>query len=119
MISKEIRYMLAIRRYGSITKAADSLFITQSALSKAVKNIERQLGSPLFSRIGNDLIPTHIGNRYMDYAEKICQICSDWNSECEDLLGEQCDSYSGSDAWFLPAAGCTQPVLFPLPGRAD
>ena len=59
-----------IRRYGSITKAADSLFITQSALSKAVKNIERQLGSPLFSRIGNDLIPTHIGNRYMDYAEK-------------------------------------------------
>ncbi|MFR2693376.1 MAG: LysR family transcriptional regulator [Enterocloster bolteae] len=89
MISKEIRYMLAIRRYGSITKAADSLFITQSALSKAVKNIERQLGSPLFSRIGNDLIPTHIGNRYMDYAEKICQICSDWNSECEDLLGEE------------------------------
>ena len=89
MISKEIRYMLAIRRYGSITKAADSLFITQSGLSKAVKNIERQLGSPLFSRIGNDLIPTHIGNRYMDYAEKICQICSDWNSECEDLLGEE------------------------------
>lgn len=89
MISKEIRYMLAIRRYGSITKAADSLFITQSALSKAVKNIERQIGSPLFSRIGNDLVPTHIGNRYMDYAEKIFQIGSDWNSECEDLLGEE------------------------------
>lgn len=89
MISKEIRYMLAIRRYGSITKAADSLFITQSALSKAVKNIERQIGSPLFSRTGNDLIPTHIGNRYMDYAEKISRIGSDWNLECEDLLGEK------------------------------
>lgn len=70
-------------------KGSRLLFITQSGLSKAVKNIERQLGSPLFSRIGNDLIPTHIGNRYMDYAEKICQICSDWNSECEDLLGEE------------------------------
>ncbi|MFQ9652989.1 MAG: LysR family transcriptional regulator [Enterocloster sp.] len=50
MISKEIRYMLAIRRYGSITKAADSLFITQSGLSKAVKNIERQL-APLCSAV--------------------------------------------------------------------
>ena len=29
------------------------------------------------------------------------------------------DHSGGSDAWFLPAAGCTQPVLFPLPGRAD
>lgn len=88
MLSKEIRYMLAIQKYGSITKAAESLYITQSALSKAVKNVEQQTGSPLFSRIGNDLVPTYLGRRYMEYAGKVNQICSDWHGECQDLLGE-------------------------------
>lgn len=88
MISKEIKYILAIKRYGSMTKAAESLYITQSALSKAVKIIEQQTGSPLFSRIGNNLIPTYIGKRYMEYAERIDMICSDWYSECNDLLDE-------------------------------
>lgn len=88
MISKEIRYILAIQTYGSITKAAESLYITQSALSKAVKNIEQQIGSPLFSRIGNEMIPTYIGRRYMEYAGKVNQVCSDWYCECGDLLGE-------------------------------
>lgn len=89
MISKEVRYMLAIQKYGSITKAAESLYITQSALSKAVKNVEQQIGAPLFSRIGNELVPTYIGRRYMEYAGKVNQICSDWYSECGDLVGEQ------------------------------
>lgn len=88
MVSKEVKYMLAIQHYGSITKAAESLYITQSALSKAVKNIERQMGTPLFSRIGNDFVPTYTGKRYMAYAEKIDGICCDWNLECADLLGE-------------------------------
>lgn len=88
MISKEVKYMLAIQRYGSITKAAESLYITQSALSKAVKNIEQQIGTPLFSRIGNDFVPTYAGKRYMAYAEKMAAICIDWDSECADLLGE-------------------------------
>ena len=44
---KEARYILAIARYGSIGKAAESLFISQPSLSKYLKNLENQLGGCL------------------------------------------------------------------------
>ena len=48
---KEARYILAIAHYKSIGKAAKALFISQPSLSKYLKNLEQQLGSPLFSRL--------------------------------------------------------------------
>ena len=45
---KEARYILAIAHYKSIGKAAKALFISQPSLSKYLKNLEQQLGSPLF-----------------------------------------------------------------------
>lgn len=50
---KEARYILAIARQGSIGKAAESLFISQPSLSKYLKNLENQLGGPLFYRRDN------------------------------------------------------------------
>lgn len=89
MALKEVDYILGIYRYGSITKAAEALYITQPALSKFLKNVERQVGAPLFSRVGNDLIPTYVGERYLAYAGKIDALTSAWGSECADLLGEK------------------------------
>ncbi len=86
---KEINYLLTIQKCGSITKAAEELFISQPALSKYLKSIESQVGSQLFSRIGKELVPTYIGSRYLAYAEKIAHMQSDWNSERRDLLGEE------------------------------
>ena len=85
---KEVRYILAIQQYGSITKAAQSLYITQSALSKFLKRVERQIGATLFSRIGNNLIPTYVGKRYLEYASRIIAIQEDWNRERTDLIEE-------------------------------
>lgn len=85
---KEIRYMLSIFRNGSITKAAAELYISQPALSKYLKNVEAEVGSPLFSRIGNEMIPTHAGSRYLSYAEQIAALRDDWEDECADLAGE-------------------------------
>ena len=51
---KEARYILAIAHYKSIGKAAKALFISQPSLSKYLKNLEQQLGSPLFSRLEQD-----------------------------------------------------------------
>ena len=50
---KEARYILAIARHKSISKAAEALFISQPSLSKYLKNLEQQLGTRLFDRIGN------------------------------------------------------------------
>ena len=60
---KEARYILAIARQGSIGKAAESLFISQPSLSKYLKNLENQLGGPLFYRRDNCYTPvsyTHL-----------------------------------------------------------
>lgn len=86
---KEIQYILAIAKNGSLTAAAQSLYLTQPALSKFLKNLERQVGAPLFSRIGNALVPTLVGERYISYAHKIAGLQNDWRAECADLCGEK------------------------------
>lgn len=85
---KEISYILAIMQNGSITKAADALYLTQPALSKFLKNLESRIGAPLFSRVGGELVPTYVGSRYLRYVERIAGLRDDWNAECADLLGE-------------------------------
>ena len=86
---KELHYILHIARCGSLTRAANALYLTQPALSKFLKNLEQQVGSPLFSRIGSQLVPTYVGKRYLDYAERMVAMQGDWRAECADLLGEE------------------------------
>ena len=66
---KEARYILAIAREKNISKAAETLFISQPSLSKYLKNLEQQLGTRLFDRIGSSYHPTYLGERYIHYAE--------------------------------------------------
>lgn len=44
-----------VARLGSLTAAAEALFLTQSALSHTVKKIEQQLGTPIWDREGRSL----------------------------------------------------------------
>ena len=82
---KEARYILAIARQRSIGKAAESLFISQPSLSKYLKNLENQLGGPLFYRMDNCYTPTYMGERYLHYAEQIAAYGEQWNREYEDI----------------------------------
>lgn len=86
---KEITYILKIYEYRSITKAAEALYLTQPALSKFLKNLEQQIGAPLFHRIGNELIPTQLGERYFLYAKQIASLRENWEAECADFVGEE------------------------------
>lgn len=83
---KEAKYILAIATHKSISKAADSLYISQPSLSKYLKNLEKQMGSPLFYRKDNCYIPTYLGERYLHYAEKIAIYGEQWNQEYDDIV---------------------------------
>ncbi len=83
---KEAKYILAIATHKSISKAADSLYISQPSLSKYLKNLEKQLGSPLFYRKDNCYIPTYLGERYLYYAEKISIYGEQWSKEYDDIV---------------------------------
>jgi DNA-binding transcriptional LysR family regulator len=82
---KEARYILAIAENGNIGKAADALYISQPSLSKYLKNLEQQLGEPLFSRINNTYLPTYMGERYLHYARQIAELGEEWQREYDDI----------------------------------
>ena len=47
---RQLEYMIAIADHGSISKAAESLFITQSGLNQQLIKLEQELGIQLFYR---------------------------------------------------------------------
>lgn len=59
-----LRAFSAVVRFGGITPAAEALYLTQSAVSKQVQELERWLGVALFERHRKRLVPTPAGLRY-------------------------------------------------------
>jgi len=56
---KDYEYVYEIARQKSVSKAAEKLYITQSALTKYLQRLENELSTPLFFRSGNRFVPTH------------------------------------------------------------
>ena len=60
-----------VERRGSLTAAAEVLFLTQSALSHAIKKLEAGLGTPVWTREGRALRLTQAGTTLLDLAERV------------------------------------------------
>lgn len=70
----EIRHLKLIRevaRTKSLSKAKDNLYLSQSALSHQLKEVEGQLGTLLFHRVNKQLILSTAGKMVLDSAEKV------------------------------------------------
>jgi DNA-binding transcriptional LysR family regulator len=68
---RQMRYFLEICKFGSISQAANSLFISQQGLSSAIRRLEQDLGCDLFYRKGNSLVLTEQGQYFLDNAGDI------------------------------------------------
>lgn len=68
---KQLEYITTIAQEASISKAAEKLFITQSALNQQLLRLERELGLNLFNRIRHSMIPTYAGKIYLTAAQQI------------------------------------------------
>jgi LysR family transcriptional activator of nhaA len=68
-----LRYFRAIAHQGSLTRAAEQLNLSQSALSVQLQKLEEQVGHPLFERLGKRLILTEAGRIALDYADVVFQ----------------------------------------------
>lgn len=71
---KEQIYICTLARCGTITKAAEELFLTAPALSMFLSTLEKNLGVRLFHRTGKNLQLTPIGREYVRYAEQMIQL---------------------------------------------
>jgi LysR family transcriptional regulator, regulator for metE and metH len=68
---KFFKLVIAIAEAGSLVKAADKLFLTQSALSHQLKEVEAQVGLDLFDRVGKKMILTNSGKLFLSYSYSI------------------------------------------------
>lgn len=69
-----MNYVYAVYKEQSFSKAAESLYISQPALSAMIKKIEGKVGMPLFDRTSNPVRLTDCGKKYIKTAEKIMDL---------------------------------------------
>lgn len=79
MFLKEQQYVCALADTGSMTKAAERLFITQPALTAFIRNLEKTLGVALFKREGGRYVPTLIGEKYIIRARQMLALQDEFN----------------------------------------
>ena len=66
-----LRYFQAVAHEGRLTRAAEKLNSSQSALSPQIRALEARLGHDLFTRAGRQLHLTEVGRIALDYADRI------------------------------------------------
>ncbi len=88
----QIKAFLAVAESGSFSVAAETLHITQPAVSKRIRQLEISVKSDLFDRIGKRSILTPNGRAFKPHAERILQELNAYRSE----LARQLDEPSGS-----------------------
>ncbi|MDD2310093.1 MAG: LysR family transcriptional regulator [Desulfuromonadaceae bacterium] len=102
MKSEYLRTLVESITTGSFSRAAENLFITQSAVSRRIKFLEDQYGYPLVDRSGPVMVATEAGLVVIEKAEKILQIESDLLNDLHGL-----STKSGISFCCTPSFGIT------------
>lgn len=115
---KEQQYVCTLAKYQNITKAAKSLYISQPALSIYISNLEKNLGTPLFERVGKQFVLTYAGERYVEKAKAMLCLEQEFSEELKEITG----NYAGRirigvqmrrASWLLPPVIATYEKEFP------
>ena len=69
----ELRYLVAIMQWGSVSAAAKQLYAAQPNISKALKNLEEEYHIRIFERSSTGMIPTEQGRRFIEQAERVLE----------------------------------------------
>ena len=72
-----LRYFQEVAREGNLTRAAERLNLSQSALSTQIRQLEARLGHALFERTGRAMLLTEAGRIALDHAERIFGVGDD------------------------------------------
>jgi LysR family transcriptional regulator for metE and metH len=83
--SRHLRLIMEVARTESVTRAADRLNVTQSAVSHQLREIEEQLGTPIFIRSGRRMLPTAAGRLMVDAANQVLPTIGRVEAQIEQL----------------------------------
>ena len=82
---KEFKYILTIAQEGSISQAAEKLFVAQPSLSQFLRNYEALLNTQLFIRTPTGVKPTYTGWRFVEVATEIVESYNAFQRELADI----------------------------------
>ncbi len=82
---RQLQYLEAVYRLNNFTKAAEELHVSQSAVSFAIKSLEKEIGKTLVIRSHNQIRFTYEGEELASSARYILTFCSDLENRMHDL----------------------------------
>lgn len=80
------RIFYVVANHKNITKASAELNISQPAISKSIKNLEEQLGGPLFVRTKRGVILTNEGTEFYNYIKQAIEYINNAENKFTDLM---------------------------------
>jgi len=78
---QQLRQVIALAQHGSFVRAAAALHISQPALSRSIRNLERRFGSELFLRSSSGIVPTDLGRLYVERARDVLRLADELDRE--------------------------------------
>ena len=88
MADRRLHVFYSVARLLSFTKAAESLHMTQPAVTFQVRQLEEHFNTRLFDRTHNRISLTEAGQKVFDYAERIFQLYNELENSVRELTGE-------------------------------
>ena len=112
MFNEKYRFFLEIAKYGSITKAAEHMLISQSALSKYLHRLEEELHTKLFDRTSLPMKLTRSGELFMRYVVQGSQLENQMMRQIDELQGNIVETLRiGVGTW---RGSCSLPKILPV-----
>lgn len=84
---RQLRVFEAVARHLSYTRAAEELHLSQPAVSMQVRQLEDEVGLPLFERLGKRILLTEAGHEIHHYSRLIDQALEEMDEVIESLKG--------------------------------
>ena len=73
MTLQQLHYALTAAKAGSMNKAAEQLYVSQSTLTGALRDLESEIGVSIFKRTNRGVSPTNEGEDFLRYARQVYQ----------------------------------------------
>ncbi len=85
---QQLKYFIEVCNCGTITQAADRLFVSQPSITAAIKELEQDVGVNLFMRVNKRLVLTKEGEFLLSKAERIVREIDDIKNELRAIAGD-------------------------------
>lgn len=104
---EQLEYVITIARLGNLTKSAEKLFLSQSALTKSMNRLEEELGVKLFDRLSSPIRLTSAGEYFVSEAEKLLRQKEQMERKLLDFSDLKCGKINvgmgpGRSEYWLP-----------------